>query len=197
MDKYGTDQDPYCYPGTQVLRNRLGIEDAAQLVEAEKHLSLGAAQAIEFEPPPYDLPYLCRLHRQLFGDLYEWAGELRTIDIAKQDTRFCTASRIAPEANKLFASLEQADYFTRLPRPALVEAVAEFYGDLNVVHPFREGNGRAQRLLFEHLIINCGYEISWAGLDRTAWVEANILAYYADYEALGGIFERCIGDPIV
>ena len=78
VDKYATGQDPYCYPGTMVLRNRLGLLDDKALNEAERSLSEIAASEIEFSPPPYDLP---ALHRQLFGDLYEWAGELRTLGV--------------------------------------------------------------------------------------------------------------------
>lgn len=196
MDKYGTGQDPYCYAGTNVLRNRLEIDDSQVLEEAERELSLINADTIDLLPPPYDLTYLRHLHEQLFHDLYDWAGDIRTIDIAKGNTRFCNVNRIVPEAEKLFKNLARNGHFTGLTRNDLVIACAEFYGDLNVVHPFREGNGRAQRLLFEHLIINCGYELSWHSLQRAEWLEANIAAYYCNYEPLALLFERCIGEPL-
>ncbi|PRY66554.1 cell filamentation protein [Vreelandella songnenensis] len=196
MDKYGTGQDPYCYVGTQVLRNKLGIVDAAELEEAERELSLINADNIDLSPPPYDFSYFKYLHYQLFNDLYGWAGEIRTIDIAKGDTRFCNVNRITPEAEKLFTKLAEQNYFIELGRADLVAACAELYGDLNVVHPFREGNGRAQRLFFEHLIINCGYRLSWHPLGRDEWIEANIAGYYCDYRPLSSIFERCIGLPL-
>ncbi|MCP1312900.1 MULTISPECIES: putative adenosine monophosphate-protein transferase Fic [unclassified Halomonas] len=196
MDKYGTGQDPYCYPDTAVLRNLLGITDPDELEEAERELSLINADSIEFASPPFDLAYLKHLHRELFGDLYDWAGELRMIDIAKGDTRFCNVHRIVPEAEKLFAYLARQNHFVELERTDLVHACAELYGDLNVIHPFREGNGRAQRLLFEHLIINCGYQISWQTLQRDEWIEANIASYYCHYQPLANIFERCIGAPL-
>ncbi len=74
MDKYGTGQDPYCYPDSRVLRNRLDIRDEEELEDAERELTLLATDAIQFSPPPYDLAYLQAIHRQLFGDLYPWAG---------------------------------------------------------------------------------------------------------------------------
>ena len=196
MDKYGTEQAPYCYPHSTTLRNHLGIIDEGELISVERDLTLLATDAIQFSPPPYDLAYLQSLHHQLFGDLYPWAGELRSIDIAKGETRFCHAARIEPEAHKLFDSLTRRCYFVDLSREALVEAVAEFYGDLNVVHPFREGNGRAQRLLFEHIVINCGYEISWQGLERDEWLDANISAYHCDYQPMVELFGRCIGKAL-
>ncbi|WNL43241.1 putative adenosine monophosphate-protein transferase Fic [Halomonas sp. PAMB 3264] len=196
MDKYGTGQDPYCYPGTDVLRNKLNIDEAATLEEAERDLSMINAASIELEPPPFDLAYLQRLHSRLFDDLYDWAGELRSIDIAKGDTRFCHVPFIAPESEKLFRKLAAQAYFTQLDKSALVAACAELYGDLNAIHPFREGNGRTQRLFFEHLIINCGYRISWAGIERATWIKANIAAMACEYEALAAIFESCIGPPL-
>lgn len=100
LDKYGTGDDPYCYTGSDVLRNLLNIEDSEELAEAEKEITLLAVQNIEFDSPPYDLEYLQNIHRQVFEDIYEWAGELRTIDMSKGGTRFCTCNRIVPEANK-------------------------------------------------------------------------------------------------
>lgn len=196
VDKYGTGQDPYCYPGTTVLRNRLGLLDEKALNEAERALSEIAASEIEFAPPPYDLSALQRIHRQLFGDLYDWAGELRTLDIFKGDTHFCVESRVEPEANKIFATLADAGWFEGLERGELISAAAELYGDLNMIHPFRDGNGRAQRILFEHLIVNAGYEISWWPVEEGEWLRANIDAVLCDYGALVRIFERCIGQPI-
>ncbi|SDM27430.1 cell filamentation protein [Modicisalibacter muralis] len=196
MDKYGVGQDPYCYAGTPILRNLLGIRDDPTLEAAERDLTVLTAEEIQFAPPPYELDYLKSLHHQLFSDLYPWAGEIRTIDIAKGETRFCNVQRIEPEAGKLFTRLKRENYFTDLPRDQLVSAVAEFYGDLNVVHPFREGNGRTQRMLFEHLVINVGYEISWEEIQREEWLHANIAAYYCDYDAMIAIFDRCIGQPL-
>ncbi|MDX1804175.1 MAG: Fic family protein, partial [Alcanivorax sp.] len=187
----------YCYPDSEVLKNRLNIEDDDALSEAEQEITELAAEDIEFEPPPYDLATLQRIHQQLFGDIYYWAGDIRTVDVSKGDTRFCTTQRIIPEAEKLFNQLEDNDWFEGLSRDALIEEVAELYGDLNMVHPFREGNGRALRLLFEFIIVNAGYEISWSAVDEDEWLEANILsALAADASGLVAIFDKSIGEPI-
>ncbi|MEH3024240.1 MAG: Fic family protein [Pseudomonas oryzihabitans] len=196
IDKYGAGQDPYCYPGTTTLRNLLDIHDDELLGAAERDLSRLAASELTFELPPYDLDYLRRLHRLLFQDIYAWAGELRTLDIAKDSTRFCTVGRLIPEANKLFAKLQAANWFEGQFRDALIVRSAEFYGDLNMVHPFRDGNGRAQRLLFEHLIINAGYQIDWSPVARDEWIDANIAAVHCDYAGLERVFARCIGPAL-
>lgn len=195
-DKYGAGQDAYCYPGTCTLINRLGLRDDVALSKAEHDLSQIAASEIDFELPPYTLAYLQQIHRYLFKDVYSWAGELRTVDIAKADTRFCTVTRIEPEANKLFSALAQANWFEGLARPDLIRAVAELFGDLNVIHPFREGNGRAQRILFEHIIVNAGYGIDWWEVDEGEWIQANIAAVVCDYRAMTAVFARCIGGQI-
>lgn len=195
-DKYGAGQDPYCYPGSTTLKNRLGLLDDGLLSQAERDLSSIAANEIDFSPPPYALSTLQHIHRRLFADLYDWAGELRSVDISKGFTRFCNIQRMVPEAEKLFAGLRQAQWFENHQRADLVKSVAQMFGDLNVIHPFREGNGRAQRILFEHIIINTGHEISWWAAESDEWVRANIDAVTCNYGALESIFERCIGADI-
>ena len=166
------------------------------LARAERELSEIAANEIDFDSPPYDFAYLRRIHKNLFRDIYEWAGAVRTVDISKGDTHFCNVNRIVPEADRIFRSLAQAGWLVDLSRERLVEAAAECFGDLNMIHPFREGNGRAQRILFEHLVVNAGYEISWWGIDEAEWIAANIDAVICDYAALKRIFERCIGNSL-
>ncbi|MBD9654957.1 Fic family protein [Pseudomonas sp. PDM12] len=74
---------------------------------------------------------------------------------------FCNVTRIEAESTKLFRLVASAGWFEAVARSALVVAAAELHGDLNIIHRFRDGNGRAQRILFEHLIINAGYQIDW------------------------------------
>ncbi|WP_205700894.1 Fic family protein [Jeongeupia sp. USM3] len=168
------------------------MREASLLAAAERDLSdLGAAE-IGFAEPPYDLPYWQRIHYRLFGDVYDWAGEIRRVDIAKAETRFCNAHRIVAEAGRLFAQLAQQDHFVGLALPELIAASAELYVELNMLHPFREGNGRAQRILFEHLIINTGHVVDWRGTDRERWLHANIAGVHADYGPMQQVFARCI-----
>ncbi|UZE22002.1 putative adenosine monophosphate-protein transferase Fic [Pseudomonas sp. B21-056] len=195
-DKYGVGEDAYCYAGSTVLRNKLDIRDEPTLSEAEQQLSAIAADNVEFNPPPYNLVYLQNIHRLLFSDLYEWAGELRTVGMAKQDTRFCQPQFMEKEAGKIFKSMATARWFEGMSRAELIIAVADAYSDINVVHPFREGNGRAQRILFEHLIMNAGFEISWWGIEKEEWIVANIAAYNCTLGPMEQVFEKCIGDEI-
>ena len=196
IDKYGTGDDPACYGRTSVLKNLLNIEDEGLLEEAEREISSFNASEIEFSPPPYNLIYLQELHCTLFSDIYTWAGKIRSVDISKGETRFCSINRIVPEAEKLFSRLRALHYFAELDRENLICSVAELYGDMNMIHPFRDGNGRAQRILFEHIVINSGFEISWNSIGREEWVNANIASVNRNYTPLRKIFDRCVGDEI-
>ena len=197
MDKYGEMGDSiYCYPDSDVLKNKLNIQDAEILQQAEMELTEYASTRIEYAEPPYDLKYLQSIHFQLFSDLYAWAGELRQVDIAKGDTRFCTFSRIEIEANKLFKQLEQQNYFQGLAKPALIQKIADFYCELNIIHPFREGNGRTQRIFFEHLLAHCGYGVQWSKINnKEVWIQANIDGFNCRLDGLIAIFEACIITP--
>lgn len=93
------------------------------------------------------LAHLQHLHYQLFQDIYVWAGQLRTVDISKGTTRFCHCQRIEPEADKLMAIIPALDQINN--KDAMADAMADLYCELNMLHPFRDGNGRAQRFFLK------------------------------------------------
>ncbi|MGH8855303.1 MAG: putative adenosine monophosphate-protein transferase Fic [Telluria sp.] len=192
-DKYGTGGDTqYCYPGSDVLINKLDLTDEAALEAAEVELTEDRIEQFNPDFNNISLSALCDIHRFLFQDVYEWAGELRTVDISKGSTRFANVSRVEPEAEKLFWQLAQENYLVDLPREQFVARLAHYYCELNVIHPFRDGNGRAQRLLFEVIGINAGYMLDWEPISRTEWLEANIAAYNCRLEPLTALLERVL-----
>jgi cell filamentation protein len=188
-DKYGVNDDPDCYPGTIVLCNKLDIHDEELLQEAEAAFAALEAESIELHFGPFNLGYLRQLHRRLFGEVYEWAGDIRNVDISKGQTRFCTSARIVPEAERLLKQMD-AEQLAMPDRPSQMLRIAELYGELNLVHPFREGNGRVQRLLFEHWLLSRGLAISWQGVTKDEWTLACIAAVHCDYTPLAEIFTR-------
>lgn len=192
-DKYGAGGDTqYCYANSDVLINKLGIADEAGLEAAE--VGLTQARIEQFEPDFDDisLSALCGIHRHLFQDIYHWAGELRIVDISKGNTRFANVSRIEPEAKKLFRQLEQENYLVNLSRENFVARLAHYYSELNVIHPFRDGNGRAQRIMFEVISINAGYALRWEPIGRSEWLDANIAAYHCRMDALEALLDRVV-----
>ncbi|MCW8329414.1 putative adenosine monophosphate-protein transferase Fic [Photobacterium sp. SDRW27] len=189
-DKYGVSQDPDCYPNTSVLKNLLSIKDEDELELAERDFTRVRAEHFEPEFDQFNLPYLQKIHQYLFQDLYSWAGQIRQVDITKGQTRFCHVHNIQREVERLFRELEQDDLLCGLPFERFIHAIAHYYCELNVIHPFREGNGRVQRIFFEILAINAGYELCWEGINLKEWVEANQLGYFGDLAPLEKLFER-------
>lgn len=192
-DKYGADQAPDCYPGTDVLVNLLDLHEAEDLDEAERYLNEVASAKMEFIEPPYSLATLKQILRSLFSEIYAWAGEIRTVAISKGSTRFCSPEFIEAEIEKEFSRIAKNGWFEGYPRDLLVSSIAESYGTLNVAHPFREGNGRTQRFLFELIIFNTGYSIDWELVEREQWIDACIQSYFGNDIPLTNIFDQCIG----
>jgi len=188
--------DPYVYPGTDVLRNRLGLRDPAALAAAESRLTALADAELAAHPIAghYDLEHLGAVHRYLFADLYEWAGQPRTVAIAKGDM-FCLPRHIESYAADIFGRLAGERHLTALPREQFVGRLASYLGDVNALHPFREGNGRTQRAFFSQLAENAGYRLDWTPVDRERNISASISAMRGDEQPLRALLDE-ITEPL-
>ncbi|ELA9373377.1 putative adenosine monophosphate-protein transferase Fic [Vibrio parahaemolyticus] len=195
MDKYDAANDHYCYANSATLKNKLNITSLDELESAEREITAHTVQSITFSPPPYDLSYMSKLHCGLFSELYDWAGDVRTVDISKGGTRFCTCGRIEAESAKLFTQLEKDNWLKGLGKDKFCEKLAEYYIEFNMIHPFREGNGRVQRLLFEHLALSAGYDLDWNDVEKSEWVQANIDGVDVNYGPMEQIFKRIVTQP--
>ncbi len=181
--------DPYIDPSSGILRNRLGITNAKELERLEADFAALASYKLDREPPSgkFDLPHLQLIHQRLFGDVYAWAGELRQVDITKGSTRFAYAEKIEYAGNKLFEQLADEKYLVGLNAEAFSDRAGFYLGEINVLHPFREGNGRAQREFIGQLAHEAGYHINWSAMSRDAVMQASILAYHSTHTALATI----------
>lgn len=185
-------EDPYVYMGTNVLRNRLGIRDAGALEAVEADLTAYRATLLGGTPLPgdYDLAHLQAFHHRLFAGLYDWSGELRTIALAKSDL-FCLPEHIDSYAAGIFESLAHANYLRGREQAQFVDGLAAALGDVNALHPFREGNGRTQRAFFSQLAEDAGYRLVWGRVGAAENVEASSAALRGDpgplRRMLGGI----------
>ncbi|PSW20230.1 putative adenosine monophosphate-protein transferase Fic [Photobacterium sanctipauli] len=189
-DKYDVEHDPDCYPNSNVLINLLSIRDEDKLEAAERDFTRVRAEHFDPDFDNFTLNYLQQIHKTLFQDLYAWAGQIRQVDITKGETRFCHWQNIERETNKLLALLESESYLCHLPLDEFIARIAHYYCEINVIHPFREGNGRVQRIFFEILAINAGYEVCWEGISLKEWVEANQAGYFGQLEPLESLFTR-------
>ncbi len=194
-DKRVNDLDPYVIAGSQVLANKLNITDSKRLAEAEIAFSRLRASTIELAAPTMGLPRLCAIHRTLFQDIFDWAGELRLVDISQDDTGYCHFAYLEKEGNAVMQRLEDEEYLLGLTLEQICPRLAEYYADIHMLHPFREGNGRAQRIFFEQLVMHAGFDISWQGIDRQAWLEANRAGALGDLSLLTDIFRQAVREP--
>jgi cell filamentation protein len=140
---YDAFDDPYFYPDTTVLRNLRDIRDEKALEAFEVEVSTLRAE----QPLPdgeFDAAHYCALHHHLFQDVYQWAGQYRTVRIAKGDSIFCYPENVPGQMDALFATIEGGEHFRGRTPDEFVAVLARFLAELNAIHPFREGNGRTQ-----------------------------------------------------
>ena len=184
MSKYGGEDTIYMNGG--VFKNKLSIQDSELLKTAEKEFSAVRAQYLLLQPitDNFDLAHLQTIHRELFGDVYDWAGEIRRIDISKGNTRFANFAFIENESRKLLEKLRNENYLQGLDKDKFAERVAYYLGELNVLHPFREGNGRTLRLFMTQLAMKNGLQIHWQNISAEQMIQASIQAYHADSNLL-------------
>lgn len=192
IDRYAYEyahDDFYCYPGSNVLKNRLGITQMALFHDAERQItSLRTAQLLQSPPEgKMDFSYLKELHRRLFGDIYEWAGKVRTVNISK-GSRFCEAVYIEEQMTTLMRRLEEEKYLADLSREALSRRLAYYIGEINAIHPFREGNGRTQRMFITILAYRNGYRLDLQNVDAQSMYEASVRTFYGEYALMERMF---------
>ena len=179
---YDADTDPYVDPATGVLRNSLGISDTDELAEAEADLTTVAIATLTEKPVRgnFDLAHLQAIHKRLFGAIYPWAGELRRTEMSKDSTRFASVDSLNQAANQLFDSLHKEKLLNGLTDEDYVRRLAHYYSEVNILHPFREGNGRTQRAFFSLLAAKSGRRIAWDLMDASKNLAASIKAYNGD-----------------
>ena len=159
--------DPYFDDSIGDLRNLLGAKTSEELKELEPQIVF--ANELELEstviPRTNDLSELLLIHKQLFKGVYDWAGQIRAVDIKKNAEGaefFLVVSKISDAANYVFTELAKEKYLQDLSDKEFVKRLAYFYDQLNYIHPFREGNGRAQRVFWSRVAKDAGYDIDWS-----------------------------------
>ena len=186
--------DPYLDLESGVLRNLLRIADAAELRHVEASLTASRIYDLIREPisGDYDLIHLQVVHQHIFQDVYEWAGELRTVPIGRGTALFSRPEHLRADADELFSWLARTDYLRGLSRAAFVGGLTELHSDLNALHPFRDGNGRAQRAFLGRLARDAGHPIRWVGLDAEENAIASKAAHEGDDQPLHTMLDRLV-----
>lgn len=143
-----------CYEGTACLINKFQIKNDKQLSQVEASITFAKASELEENPinGKFDVFHYKAIHKFLFSELYEWAGDFRTTNISKKGTIFADFEKIDELCEKSFGFLKEKNYFLNLPFNDYVNNIVDLYNTLNYIHPFREGNGRVQRAFLSQLI---------------------------------------------
>ncbi|EGT74098.1 Fic/DOC family protein [Haemophilus haemolyticus] len=180
-----TGSDPFVYENG-VLVNKKNISDSAELERLERVITY--VKALELKENPvkgkFNLAHLKRIHKHLFGDLYPWAGKIRDGYLQKGEQDFMMGYRIEPESKKLFTQLKKENYLKGLSLPEFAERLAYYFGEINAIHPFREGNGRTQRVFLVQLSKEAGYELSFKHVSQEEMISASIEAHKLNYKPL-------------
>lgn len=192
-DVYAVSGSIYCYRDTNVLKNRFGLRDGAKLKELEADLSAIRQNDLLINPihGRFTSSHLCRIHRYLLGDLYSFAGHFRREDIMKGTTRFMTHRDIKQKLSKLLNELATEDYLQKIDFETLVERSAYYFAELNYIHPFREGNGRATREFMRQLYALNGYEVNWASVTTDELLSAMEASVF-DATELKAVLRKCL-----
>lgn len=172
--RYDTFIDPYAYKGTSTLKNKAGLHDPAKLEEFE--LEMTAIRANEALPTGrFDPLHYRRVHHHLFQDVYRWAGKYRTVRTSKDGNHFCYPEYISREMNHLFATLDGA--LTAPGAAKFIDEASHFLSELNAIHPFREGNGRAQLAFLSMVSQKAGFPLNFSTVRAEAFLSAMIESF--------------------
>ena len=193
MSRYDAD-DVYCFPGTAVLKNKAGITDQVLLDEYEGDFT--AIRLLELTQSPvegsFDLAHLCEIHQYLFQDVYEWAGEVRSVDIIRGDSRFFNVRQIQSYSNTIFSALAAEKYLVNLEPKVCASRLAHYLSEINAIHPFREGNGRVQRLFISQLAEHAGYSLDYSSLDQAVLYPVMQASFLGNEQPLSDLIFKII-----
>lgn len=166
-------KDPYV-DENGVLKNKLGIDNAADLKEAERDFTGSRISELRENPikGSFDFKHLQKIHGHIFQDVYDWAGKTRTVEIAKGNM-FCSTRFIDSYQQGVFDRLRKDDFLKDMSREQFSKEAAFYLGEINMLHPFREGNGRTQREFMLELSREAGWELDLSKVSREEMIQAS------------------------
>jgi cell filamentation protein len=170
--------DAYFWPDSDVLKNKAGLTEAKALRDFEYGVSRQRTQELRASPVPgrFDAPHFRAIHRHLFQDVYEWAGEYRTVEFSKGSSAFAPlktpAHTLETWGERILGDLAAENHLKGLKKAAFVDRLTHHYGELNFWHPMREGNGRATKEFLYQLGKQAGYELEFHRVGAKTWNSA-------------------------
>lgn len=192
-DVYTTTQSIYCYPDSNVLKNKLNIRENKLLKTAEEEITLIKQMELLKNPIKgnFSKAHIINIHKFIFEDIYSFAGKIRREQISKADTMFYPPNLIDRELDKVFSKIKEKNMLRETDKEKIFDNLAYVMAELNIIHPFREGNGRSIREFIRLMAKHMGYDLNWGNVDREELLEASILSV-DNYKVLIGILETCV-----
>lgn len=187
----------YCYPKSNILKNKLNIIDNKDLLdEAERQIT--AFKILDLKMKPFkgnlDTNHLFYIHKYIFEDIYSWAGKSRCVNIAKGN-QFCNCVFIEDKLAEIFIELLDDKYLIGVSQDLISKKLSYYLSELNAIHPFREGNGRTQRIFIEYLSNVAGFHVDFSDISPEEMIEASVDSFFKNYEKMDKIFKK-ITKPI-
>ncbi len=184
--------DSYTYPDSDILKNKADLHTQSALDAFEADAT--AIRLLELTERPitgkFDLPHLQAIHRHLFQDVYDWAGQLRTVDISKGGSRFGNCGLIESYLGQQLENIAKENFLIAQAPEAFIQRLAHYMSEINAAHPFREGNGRVQRAFCAQLAEQAGYFIDFADVSRDEMVTAMIASFHGNNKLLESLLDR-------
>jgi cell filamentation protein len=185
----------YCYPGTDILINKLNIRDDDHLSIAERDITRLKLLKLFNSPVPkeFDFTLLCNIHKVIFEDIYNWAGQIRKGEFfSKGSSIFCRGSLIQINADAIFCGITNENYLCNLDKKTFISRIAYYMGEVNALHPFREGNGRTAREFFRQLSLHANYLLDFNNTSKDDLFVADINAFNGIYDNLITILDSAV-----
>jgi len=189
-DRKDTNQSVYCYSGTDIYKNKFKIMNSIRLSEVESDFASNRLIEMTIKPirGKFGTAHFLRIHKYIFQDVYYFAGKIREEDIFKGDTFFCKCEYIKSSLDRVLLKLKSEEYLKNCNDTNIASRLAFYMSELNMIHPFREGNGRTIREFIRILAYKNNYIINWHNVDSAMLLKATILA--ADFQY--NLLEECI-----
>lgn len=203
--KYYPPSNHIYYENSDVAINKLNIKELEIITEIEKELLARAYENLHTKLDTnvkFDKQYLCMVHEKIFSQLYDWAGDFRKVNISKDESMFCPYLNLSSFSNEIFTKLEKDNFLKDFEdiskKDEFINKLAFYICELNVLHPFNEGNGRAIRLFFDMIVTFNGYEyINYEKtLDNNDYINASIDCMIADCEKMKTILKKGLNKNI-
>ena len=182
----------YCYPNSNVLVNKLNIHDNKKLATVERKLVLLKLYTLRQNNniEKFDIHHFLSIHKFLFEDIYPFAGKIRSEDIAKDSFRFAKWEYIEDQLNELLNKLSK-DNLKNLNKEDMSKKLAYYMSELNVLHPFREGNGRSIREVIRELAFVNGYSLDIKNVNPKEML-ASCIGSVVNTEHLENVILKCL-----